>query len=87
MSKFKGTIRSPHIHVALAAGISIVGMACLSKYVLPEPLGYLDKAILPFVATVFEAVYSKNKNKPISRSFYWVIAIFIVAGIVIAIHL
>jgi len=80
-------IRSPHIYIALATGISIVVMAYLSKRVLPRPLGYLDRAIPPFLATVFESVYSKHKDKRICTPWYWVASIFVASAIVIIIHL
>ena len=45
MTKIKELIKSPHIHVSLATGFSIIVMAFVSKRVLTEPLGYLPSAI------------------------------------------
>jgi len=87
MSKFKEEFQASHIYLALATGISIIGMALLSKYILPVPLGYLDLAIPPFFATIFETVYKKHKGKKICTSRYWVAAILIATVIVVIMHL
>ena len=53
MSKFKEAIKSPHIHIALAMGFSIIVMAYFSKRILPEPMGYLALAFPPFIGVSF----------------------------------
>lgn len=83
MSKFKEEIKSPHIKIALATGISILIMAYVSKRVLPEPLGYLQLAIPPFIATIFEGIYSRYKDSKICTTWYWIVAIFFATALVI----
>jgi hypothetical protein len=86
MSKFKETIKSPHIHISLATGISIIVLAYFSKRILPEPIGYLSLAIPPFLMTIWEALFSKDKYKKICKTWYWITAIFIATALVIVLH-
>ena len=83
MSKFRDTIRSPHIQMSLATGSCIIVLAYFSKRVLPEPIGYLPLAIPPFITTIFEAVYKKYKGSKICTPWYWIAAIFIATALVI----
>lgn len=83
MKKLKELIKSPHIHIALAAGVCIIVLAYFSKRILPEPIGYLPLAIPPFIASIYEAVAAKHKNKKISTTWYWVTAILITTAIII----
>jgi hypothetical protein len=83
MSKFKDSIKSPHIQISLAAGFSILVLAYFSKRVLPEPIGYLPLAIPPFLATIYESVLAKYKNSKICTTWYWIVAILIATALVI----
>ena len=56
MKKNLALLKSPHIQIALATGLSIIVLAYFSKNILPEPIGYLLLAIPPFIATIYEAV-------------------------------
>jgi predicted histidine transporter YuiF (NhaC family) len=85
-SKLKEIIKSPHIQIALATGLSIVVMAYFSKRVLPQPIGYLPMAIPPFIALIYENVLNKHKKKKIATAWYWVIAIFAVTALIIILH-
>ncbi len=87
MKKLKEFIKSPHIQIAFAAGVSIIVLAYFSKRILPEPIGYLPSAIPPFVAVVYEGVLAKHKNKKIATTWYWIAAIFIVTAVIIVFHL
>jgi hypothetical protein len=86
MSKIKELLKSPHIQIALATGISIIVLAYFSKRVLPEPIDYLSLAIPPFIATVYEAVINKYKDSWITTTWYWVVAIFLATALVIGFH-
>lgn len=86
MSKLKDFIKSPHIQIALATGVSIVVMAYFSKHVLPKPIGYLPMAIPPFIALVYENVLNKFKKKKVATAWYWVIAIFLATALIILLH-
>jgi len=87
MSKVKELLKSPHIQIALATGLSIIVMAYFSKHVLAEPIKYLPLAIPPFVSVIFEAVYSKNKDSKIATTWYWIVAIFVATALVILLSL
>jgi hypothetical protein len=61
MTKLKELIKSPHIQIALATGVSIIVMAYVSKRMLSEPISYFALAIPPFIATIYEAILNKYK--------------------------
>jgi hypothetical protein len=86
MKKLKELIKSPHIQIALATGVSIIALAYFSKRVLPEPIGYLPLAIPPFIATIYEAVAAKHKNKKITTTWYWIAAILCATALLIMIY-
>lgn len=86
MKKLKELIKSPHIQIALATGVSIIALAYFSKRVLPEPIGYLPLAIPPFIATIYEAVAAKHKNKKITTTWYWIAAILCATALVIMLY-
>ena len=87
MSKLACLIKSPHIQIALAAGVSIIVMALVSKRMLPEPIGYLYLAFPPFLMTLYGAVAKRRENSRFAAPGYWVAAILIATALVIAIHL
>ena len=75
MSKIREFFANPHIQIALATAVSIVLMAWFSKRVFTEPIGYLPLALPPFIATIYEALASKNPNRPLCTTWYWIVAI------------
>lgn len=83
MSKIKEFVKSPHIQIALATGLSIILLAYFSKRILPEPIGNLPSAIPPFLMIMYEGVLSKHKGKNIAKVSYWIAAVFIVTALVI----
>ena len=83
MNKIKALICSPHIHIALAAGASIIVMAYFSKHILEEPIKYLPQAIPPFFFVIWEGLNNKHKDKWFLKSYYWVSAIFLTTTLVI----
>jgi hypothetical protein len=87
MTKLKERLKSPHIQIALATGVSILVLAYASKRILPEPIGYLPLAIPPFLATIYESILSRYKNSKICTTWYWIVAIFVATAIVIGFHM
>jgi hypothetical protein len=83
VKKIFGILKSPHIQIALSVGICIIVMAYFSKRVLSEPIAYLPLAIPPFIATIFEAVLKKYENSWISKTWYWIVLIFLSTFLVI----
>ena len=86
MKKIKEFIKSPHIQIALAAGVSIIVLAYFSKRILPEPIGYLPSAIPPFIAVVYEGVLAKHKNKKLATTWYWIAAILLITAVIIILY-
>ncbi len=87
MSKFLEFIKSPHILMALATGISIIVLAYFSKRVLPQEIGYLPSALPPFIMVIYESLLQKYKDRPFLNVWYWILGIFVITVIVILIHL
>ena len=84
--KLKELLKSPHIHIALATGISIIIIAYVSKRMLAEPIAYLQLAIPPFLATIYESVSSRYKNSRICTTWYWIAAILLSTAIIILLN-
>lgn len=84
MSKLKELLKSSHIQIALATGISIIVLAYFSKRVLPRPIGYLPTALPPFLMVVYEALRDRYKDRKICTAWYWVVAVFVATALVIA---
>ncbi len=87
IKSIKEMITSPHVHISLATGISIIVLAYASKKVLPEPIGYLPLAFPPFLMVIWEAVSDRYKNSRICTTWYWIVAIFIATALVILFHM
>jgi hypothetical protein len=90
MGHIRDLIRSGLIHVALALGFSIIVFAWFSKRVLPEPIPNLYLAIPGFLALGYETVDQMTGKKripePLTRSFYWVVAILLSTLFIILLH-
>ena len=83
MSKLKEQIKSPHIHIALATGFSIIIMAYFSKRVLTEPIRYLPLAIPPFITMIVEALLGKYKDHQGLITKLGIVAILVSTALVI----
>lgn len=87
MSALKKLYRSPLIHVALAAGISIIVLAYFSKRILQQPLSDLEIALPSILMTLHFSLYSKYREKLESKTHFWVIGILLISCIIILRHL
>jgi hypothetical protein len=87
LSKLKEILKSPHLQIALATGVSIIVMAYFSKRILPKPISYLSLAIPPFIASIYEVVAKKYKDKIISTTWYWVITILFATVLIIVLNI
>jgi len=74
--KIKDLLKSPHIQIALAVGLSIIAMSYFSKHLLQKPIDYLSLAIPPFIATIFESLLAKYKDSKFLKTRYWIVAVF-----------
>lgn len=80
---FKNLLKSPHIQIAFASGVSIVVLAYFSKRVFNEQIGDVILGIPPFIAFIFELILNKYQNSKFAKTWYWVTGIFLSAGIII----
>ena len=87
MSKISEQIKSPHAQLAVVAGASILAMAIVSRWLLPKPIGYLSQAFPPFLAVIYEAVYSKHPDSKLCTTWYWILAIVLATALVIVLHM
>ncbi len=87
MSKSKPAGIHPRIQLALAVGASIVALAYFSKRVLPEPLSYLELALPPFIAMVYEVATAKNRTPWYSQPMVGVMAVVLTTALVILLNL
>ena len=87
MSKIRDFFKNPHIQISLATGISIIVLAYFSKRVLPEPLSYLELAAPPFIATIYESLLAKHKDKNFMQTWIWVVAILVGTALVILLNM
>ena len=87
MSKIKELVKSGHIHVALALGISIIALAYVSKRMLAEPISPLYLGIPSFIMLAYETLLGSKKKTNLTHSIYWVIAIVLATAIIIGLHL
>ncbi len=86
MSKVVDFFKNGRIQVALAAGISIVVLAYVSKRVLPEPIPKLHLAIPPLIMAIYEAAAAKKEHTNYSKTPYWIAAIFVATILVIVLN-
>lgn len=87
MSKFKELAKSPHIHIALATGFSIVIMAYVSKKILLEPMDTILLAIPPFFMVLYEIFAGSLKKSRFFKTWYWITAILLSTSIIIFIYM
>ena len=57
------------------------------KRVLPEHLSYLELAAPPFIATIYESLLAKHKDKNFMQTWIWVVAILVGTALVILLNM
>ena len=87
MSKFEKLLKSPHIQIALAAGISILLIASFSKWVLEKPINPFLLAVPALIEVVYEYYLKKDKESKILKTWYWVCGILFSTILIIFIHM
>ncbi len=83
MSKLKKWVRSSHVHIAFAAGSSILIIASFSKWVIKKPVDPFLLAIPPLIEAAYEYVLKKYKKSKISTTWYWVAAILTATALIL----
>jgi len=87
MSKLKKLLKSPHIQIALAAGISILLIASFSKWVLEKPINPFLLTIPALIEVGYEYFLKKDKESKIVKTWYWVCGILFSTILIIFIHM
>ena len=86
MSRLTEQIKSPRAQIAATAGASILILAIASRWLVPNPIGYLAHAGPPFLVVIYEAISSKRPESKICTAWYWILAIAVATALVIALH-
>lgn len=87
MTEIKKMMKSSHIQIAIAAGLSILAIACFSAWVLPKPINPMLLAIPPLIEVIYEGLLSKYKDSKFLKTGYWVCAILLSTALLILLHL
>jgi len=87
MDKRKIFFGSDYIQLAIVEGVSIISMACASKWLTQRPIGYLALAVPPYLAVLYGAVKKKDQDSRICNPWYWTVAILISTVVVIGLHM
>ena len=83
MRDLKEHLRSPHIQIAIATGISILAFAISSIWL---PLRRFDPLVLtipPLMEIVHGALYVKRRDAWYMRTWYWVGGILVSTALLI----
>ena len=87
MSNIKKMLKTSHVQIALAAGISILAIAVFSAWVLPKPLDPILLTIPPLIEVVYEGLLKKYKGAGFLRTRYWIGTILLSTALLIVFHL
>ena len=87
MTKIIRMLRTSHVQMAIAAGISIIAFAWFSKKVLADPINPLFLAVPPLIEAAYEGFLKKNKAAKFMKTGYWICAILISTAIIILFHM
>jgi len=71
VSNLKKLLKNSHIQISLAAGFSIITIACFSRWVLPKPINPLLLAIPPLIEVFYEGLSKKYKDTRLLKTWYW----------------
>ena len=87
MSKLTKMLKTAHVQMALAAGVSILAIASFSAWVLPGPINPLLLAIPALIEAIYEGLLKKYKQAGFLKASYWVCAILLSTALIIILHL
>jgi len=87
MLKFKTMLKSSHIQIAFASGVSILLIASFSKWILVNPIHPFLLTVPPLIEVMYEGLLKKNKDSKIIKTWYWVFGIIFSTIIIIFIHM
>ncbi len=87
MSKIKEWLKSSRAQMAFATGVSILMIACASRWLLPKPINPFLLAIPPLIEALYEGLLKKYKEARFLKACYWVSAILLSTALLIIFHL
>ena len=87
MANVKKFLKSSHSQIAFASGISILMIACFSKWVLDKPIHPFLLTVPPLIEVAYEGLLKKNKESKILKTWYWVCAIIFSTLLIMLAHM
>ena len=87
MSKLKESLKTSHIQIAIAAGVSILAIATFSGLVLHGSMNPLLLTIPALIEVIYEGLRKKYKQAGFMKTWYWVCAILLSTALIIILHL
>ena len=87
MLKLKEWLKSSHGQVAFATGLSILLIACSSRWVLEQSINPFLLAVPPLIEAAYEGLLKKNKESKFLKTWYWVFGIIFSTVLIIIIHM
>ena len=83
MPNLKEYLKSPHIQIAIAAGLSILAIATSSVWLPMTPLDPLLLTIPALIEVAHGYVFKKRKDAWYAKTGYWVCAILVSTALLI----
>ena len=87
MSKLKEMLKSSHIQMAIAAGVSILAIATFSGLVLHRAMNPMLLTIPVLIEVIYEGLIKKYKQAGFMKTWYWVCAILLSTASIMILHL
>jgi hypothetical protein len=73
--------------MAFAAGISVITIACFTRWVLAKPIDPMLLTIPPLIEVTYEGLLKRYKGAKFLKTWYWVCAIIFSTAVLIILHL
>lgn len=87
MSKLKVMLKTSHIQIAIAAGVSILAIATFSGLVLHGTMNPFLLTIPVLIEVIYEGLLKKHKQAKFMKTWYWVCAILLSTALIMILHL
>lgn len=87
MNKIKEYLKSPHIQIAMAAGFSIILIACATKWILLKPIDPLLLTIPALAEVAYEGLLKKYSSAKFMKTWIWVCTILFSTLLIISMQM
>jgi hypothetical protein len=87
MSKLLEMLKISHTPMVFVTGLSVLAIACSSRWVLPEPINPFLLTIPPIIDAIYESLAKKYKEAKFLNPWYWVCAIILTTALLIIFHM